>query len=77
MASAEGVAFRKECKEGGKGMCVFTVNGKEEMRNCARWGVQSVISDKPDQWREIKKEVSLGSLLLSRCPRWIAVGGDQ
>lgn len=58
MASSEGVQFRKECQEGGKGMCVFTVNGKEEMRNCARWGVQSVISDKPDQWREIKKEVS-------------------
>lgn len=58
MASADGPAFRKECKKEGKAMCVFTVNGKEEMRNCARWGVQSVISDKPDQWREIKKEVS-------------------
>lgn len=58
LASAEGERFRKECAVNGKGLCVWTVNGREEMRNCARWGVQSVISDKPNVWREIKKEVS-------------------
>jgi phosphatidylglycerol phospholipase C len=35
------------------------VNGREEMRECARWGVRSVISDKPDRWREVKAEVSV------------------
>lgn len=58
LASAAGDQFRKECKEAGKGVCVWTVNGREEMRNCARWGVDSVISDKPEVWREIKREVS-------------------
>jgi phosphatidylglycerol phospholipase C len=57
LASAQGERFRKECAAENKGLCVWTVNGREEMRNCARWGVKSVISDKPDVWREIKKEV--------------------
>jgi len=58
LASAEGERFRKECAAAGKGLCCWTVNGREEMRNCARWGVKSVISDKPEVWREIKREVS-------------------
>jgi phosphatidylglycerol phospholipase C len=58
LASAEGDRFRKECAAAGKGLCCWTVNGREEMRNCARWGVKSVISDKPEVWREIKREVS-------------------
>jgi len=58
LASAEGDRFRKECAAAGKGLCCWTVNGREEMRNCARWGVKSVISDKPEVWREIKGEVS-------------------
>jgi phosphatidylglycerol phospholipase C len=58
LASAEGDKFRKECAAAGKGLCCWTVNGREEMRNCARWGIKSVISDKPEVWREIKREVS-------------------
>jgi phosphatidylglycerol phospholipase C len=59
LASPDGEKFRNECKEAGKWICAWTVNGREEMRECARWGVRSVISDKPDRWREVKAEVSV------------------
>ena len=58
LASAEGSKFRKECKAAGKDLCSWTVNSKEEMRQCARWGIKSIISDKPAQWRSIKQHVS-------------------
>jgi hypothetical protein len=57
LASKKGEEFRKECKELNKEICAWTVNGKEEMRECVRWGVKSIISDKPDQWRAIKKDI--------------------
>lgn len=59
LASADGARFRKECKEAGKSICAWTVNLSEEMRQCARWGIMSIISDKPDLWRRIKNEVSM------------------
>jgi len=59
LASAEGTRFRKDCKAAGKDLCSWTVNSKEEMRQCARWGIKSIISDKPAQWRTIKQHVSL------------------
>ncbi|ODN74798.1 hypothetical protein, variant 2 [Cryptococcus amylolentus CBS 6039] len=57
LASNEGAKFRKECKANGKKICVWTVNDPEEMRMCARWGVESVITDKPDVWRTIKLDI--------------------
>lgn len=63
LASVDGARFRKECKDAGKSICAWTVNSKEEMRQCARWEIMSIISDKPDQWRDIKKEVSVTSLV--------------
>lgn len=59
LASADGARFRKECKEAGKSICAWTVNLSEEMRQCARWGILSIISDKPDLWKRIKNEVSM------------------
>ena len=59
LASTDGARFRKECRDAGKVICAWTVNSKEEMRQCARWGIKSVISDKPAQWRRIKQEVGL------------------
>ena len=58
LASVGGEEFRADCKAAGKWICAWTVNGREEMRECARWGVKSVISDKPALWREVKAEVS-------------------
>jgi hypothetical protein len=63
LASADGARFRKECADAGKLICAWTVNSKEEMRQCARWGIMSIISDKPAQWKDIKKEVSLSGLV--------------
>lgn len=48
LLSAEGAAFRRECAARGKKITVWTVNDPEEMRECLRWGVQAVITDKPD-----------------------------
>ncbi|ORX38944.1 PLC-like phosphodiesterase [Kockovaella imperatae] len=57
LASADGAAFRAECKAAGKWICSWTVNDKEEMRECVRWGIKSIISDKPALWREVKAEI--------------------
>jgi hypothetical protein len=48
LLSAEGEAFRRECATRGKKITVWTVNDPEEMKECLRWGVQAVITDKPD-----------------------------
>lgn len=61
LATSEGARFRQECKAAGKKICSWTVNDPEEMRQCARWGIASVISDKPDLWRKIRLDVGLGS----------------
>ncbi|OCF44948.1 glycerophosphodiesterase [Kwoniella heveanensis CBS 569] len=57
LASSTGAKFRAECQKNGKQICAWTVNDPEEMRQCGRWGIRSVISDKPDVWREIRKEI--------------------
>jgi phosphatidylglycerol phospholipase C len=63
LAGPDGAKFRDECKAAGKGLCCWTVNTKAEMRECVRWGIGSVISDKPELWRELKKEVRQNSRL--------------
>lgn len=57
LASTDGARFRRECREKGKNLCVWTVNDPEDMREAARWGVKAVITDKPSVWMEIKAEV--------------------
>lgn len=57
LASAEGAAFRAECAAAGKEICTWTVNNREDMLQCARWGIYSIISDRPELWREVKKEL--------------------
>jgi phosphatidylglycerol phospholipase C len=64
LATADGQAFLAKCRAAGKGVCAWTVNGREEMRMCVRWGVKSIITDKPALWREVKAEVSPMSALL-------------
>lgn len=57
LQSAEGRAFREECRKAGKEICTWTVNSREEMLQCARWGIYSIISDKPELWRQIKADL--------------------
>ena len=61
LGTPAGQAFLAECKAAGKAVCSWTVNGEEQMRECARWGVDSVISDKPGLWRKVKGQVRLCS----------------
>jgi phosphatidylglycerol phospholipase C len=57
LASEEGARFRAECAAAGKEICAWTVNGREDMLQCARWGVYSIITDKPELWRDLKKVI--------------------
>lgn len=57
LAGPDGQKFLAECKSHGKGVCAWTVNTKEGMRECIRWGLGSCITDKPDMWTEVKAEV--------------------
>lgn len=58
LASADGARFRAECAAAGKEICTWTVNSREEMLNCARWGIYSIISDRPELWRTVKAELA-------------------
>ncbi|ORY29122.1 PLC-like phosphodiesterase [Naematelia encephala] len=57
LASPEGARFRDECRAAHKDLCSWTVNGREEMLDCVRWGIRCIISDKPEQWREIRRQI--------------------
>ncbi|KAK8843467.1 hypothetical protein IAR55_007124 [Kwoniella newhampshirensis] len=57
LASSEGQRLLRDCRKHKKEICAWTVNIREEMRECTRWGVKSVISDKPELWRELKREI--------------------
>jgi phosphatidylglycerol phospholipase C len=57
LATREGQLFIAECEAEGKNVCAWTVNTKEGMRECARWGIASCITDRPDRWTEVAAEV--------------------
>ncbi|GMK56672.1 hypothetical protein CspeluHIS016_0305120 [Cutaneotrichosporon spelunceum] len=57
LASAEGAKLRDDCAKAGKELCTWTVNSREEMLECARWGVTAIITDKPELWRDIKRDL--------------------
>lgn len=59
LASAEGARFRAECAKAGKEICTWTVNSREEMLQCARWGISAIISDKPELWRDVKRQLEV------------------
>lgn len=56
--TAEGAKFRADCAAAGKEIATWTVNDRDDMLQCARWGIAAVISDKPELWREVKREVA-------------------
>lgn len=58
LVSADGERFRSKVRQAGKGLCTWTVNDEWEMRECVRMGVDSVITDKPDVYVGMVKEVS-------------------
>lgn len=57
LTSAEGAEFRAQCAAAGKELCTWTVNSRADMVQCARWGITSIISDKPELWAEVKRDL--------------------
>jgi phosphatidylglycerol phospholipase C len=62
LATADGARFRAECAAAGKELCTWTVNSREAMLECARWGVYSIITDKPELWRDLRREIVADSV---------------
>ncbi len=58
-----------DCQKEGKTITVWTVNDESEMKECIRWGVRAIITDKPKvvvalrEECKAKPEVLLQSLL--------------
>lgn len=58
LVTAEGEAFRRECKEAGKSIAVWTVNAKEEMMQCVHWGVQVILTDHTRRWLDLRAQLN-------------------
>lgn len=56
--SADGQKFMEDCKREGKEVCAWTVNSREEMVWCARWGIKAIITDRVAFCVNVRKEVS-------------------
>lgn len=59
LMSADGQRFLEDCKAAGKEVCAWTVNGREEMVWCARWGVKAIITDRVAFCVGVRNEVGL------------------
>lgn len=61
LLSAEGAAFRAECRKKAKRLVVWTVNHSQEMEECLSWGddvLEAIITDHPDIVLDLAKKVS-------------------
>ncbi|KAG8898916.1 hypothetical protein FRB99_007065 [Tulasnella sp. 403] len=58
LVTADGEAFRKDCKAAGKSIMVWTVNAKEEMMECVRWGVKVILTDHTRRWLDLRQRLS-------------------
>lgn len=63
LLSAEGQRFMEDCKREGKEVCAWTVNSREEMVWCARWGIKAIITDRVAFCVGVRREVSWICLL--------------
>lgn len=62
LTTPEGQRFLLECNIGEKEVCAWTVDTKEGMRNCARWGLKVCVTNDVTMFKEFRVEVSSGSL---------------
>lgn len=72
----DGQAFIKECRSGGKDICVWTVNHEDEMRVALSWGVKAILTDKVGLLSSIKNEVSLSHCSAGLSVRETSMPGD-
>ncbi|KAH8834241.1 PLC-like phosphodiesterase [Flagelloscypha sp. PMI_526] len=57
LTTADGEKFRREIKDAGKKLMVWTVNEPKHLMECARWGVDVIITDHTQRWLEMRKEL--------------------
>ena len=65
LATAEGSSFRTRFAETHK-IGAWTVNEPWQMRECARWGLDVIISDKPAVWKEVRRQIEVDSGVLAQ-----------
>jgi len=54
MVGWEGERFRKDCREQGKKVMVWTVNKPEQMMEAVRWGVDAILTDVTKTWLDMR-----------------------
>ncbi|KAF9067674.1 PLC-like phosphodiesterase [Rhodocollybia butyracea] len=54
LATADGERFRRECKDAGKKLMVWTVNDPEHMMEAVRWGVDCILTDVTKTWLDMR-----------------------
>jgi len=57
LATMEGDRFRRDCREAGKKLMVWTVNDPKQMMECIRWEVDVVITDVPKTYLDLRATV--------------------
>lgn len=55
---AEGQDFIREVHAAGKDVMVWTVNRADEMVEATRWGVAAVLTDRTDEFKQLRREMS-------------------
>jgi glycerophosphoryl diester phosphodiesterase len=54
LTTTDGQKFRQECKAGGKGVMVWTVNEPDHMMEAVRWGVDAILTDVTKTWLDLR-----------------------
>ncbi|KAI0677253.1 PLC-like phosphodiesterase [Trametes maxima] len=59
LAMADGVKFRKDCKQAGKRVMAWTVNDPEHMVEAVRWGIDVIITDVTKTWLDLRSALEV------------------
>ncbi|KAI9064831.1 PLC-like phosphodiesterase [Trametes sanguinea] len=59
LAMADGVKFRKDCKQAGKRIMAWTVNDPEHMVEAVRWGIDVIITDVTRTWLDLRSALEV------------------
>jgi len=59
LTSMDGERFRRECKEAGKKLMVWTVNDPDRMMEAVRWEVDTIITDVTKTWLDLRAALHL------------------
>jgi len=81
LATAEGKAFREDCRVAGKDVFVWTVNARNEMIEATKWQVKAILTDRTadylalrtsmkDDWEKISQEPSPSLLAMNSIYSW-------